>query len=245
MGRLYQKSEIGFSIAWIIVYIVGSSIADIASDSIGTAKIVTAVFHLGLSAVVYVWVRKKNLLQEYGLCKSNVDAAKFLYYIPLMIIASCNLWYGVTLNLTIVESVLYIVSMICVGFLEEMIFRGFLFKSMSRDSVRSAIIVSSVTFGIGHILNLFNGSGADLVSNLCQVCYAMVMGFLFVIIFHRGGSLFPCILVHSTINGLSVFADESKMTSGNEIIMTILLTVVSVVYILVLLKTLPEAKEEK
>lgn len=245
MDRLYQKSEIGFSIAWIIVYIAGSSIADIASDGIGVTKVVTAVFHLGLSALAYVWVCKKNLRREYGLCKGSVGAAKFLYYIPLMIIASCNLWYGVALNLTIVESVLYIVSMICVGFLEELIFRGFLFKAMSRDNVRSAIIVSSITFGIGHILNLFNGSGADLVSNLCQVCYAMVMGFLFVIIFHRGGSLLPCILVHSTINGLSVFADESKITNKNEIVTTILLIVVSVMYIWVLLKTLPETKEEK
>ena len=184
MDRLYQKSEIGFSIAWIIVYIAGSSIADIASDGIGVTKVVTAVFHLGLSTLAYVWVCKKNLRREYGLCKGPVGAAKFLYYIPLMIIASCNLWYGVALNLTIVESVLYIVSMICVGF-------------------------------------------------------------LFVIIFHRGGSLLPCILVHSTINGLSVFADESKITNKNEIVTTILLIVVSVMYIWVLLKTLPETKEEK
>lgn len=35
--------------------------------------------------------------------------------------------------------------------------------------------MSSVTFGMGHIVNLFNGSGAKLVSNLCQVKYAIVV----------------------------------------------------------------------
>jgi membrane protease YdiL (CAAX protease family) len=198
-----------------------------------------------LSVVLLFFLKKNGLFEEYGLCRSKISAKKMLFYLPLVALLTANVWNGVTLNYQPLETVLYILAMFCVGFLEELIFRGFLFKAMSRDNVRSAIIVSSITFGIGHILNLFNGSGADLVSNLCQVCYAMVMGFLFVIIFHRGGSLLPCILVHSTINGLSVFADESKITNKNEIVTTILLIVVSVMYIWVLLKTLPETKEEK
>ena len=35
--------------------------------------------------------------------------------------------------------------------------------------------MSSVTFGRGRIVNLFNGSGAKLASNLCQVRYAIVV----------------------------------------------------------------------
>lgn len=90
--------------------------------------------------------------------------------------------------------------MLCVGFLEEVIFRGFLFTSIAKDTTKSAIIISSVTFGIGHIINLFNGSGMDLLSNLCQIVFAIAVGFLLVTIFYRGGSLLPCILVHSAIN---------------------------------------------
>lgn len=55
------------------------------------------------------------------------SAKKYLHFIPLVIIASINLFWGVQLNLTVIESVLYVVSMLCVGFLEEVIFRGFLF----------------------------------------------------------------------------------------------------------------------
>ena len=49
-------------------------------------------------------------------------------------------------------------SMILVGFVEEMIFRGFLFRALlGEDKPVVAIIVSAVTFGIGHIVNLFTG----------------------------------------------------------------------------------------
>ena len=242
MNRLYQKNEIWFAIAWIITYVVGSSAAETMSDTIGVPKLVTVLFHVGLSLVVFFWMRRKDLLEKYGLCRSDVAAVKFLYYIPLIIMGSCNLWYGVKWNMPVLETLFYVISMICVGFLEEIIFRGFLFRAMSRDSIKWAILVSSVTFGIGHILNLFNGSGMDVVSNLCQICNAIAFGFLFVIIFYRGKSLLPCIFTHSTINVLSAFTDESSLSAGREIIMALVLAVMAVAYTGILLKTLPERK---
>lgn len=243
MNKLYQKSEIVFAIFWIILYVAGSSIADGISDSIGISKLVTMIFHVVLSAAALLWIRQNGLFQKYGLCRANAGPKKFLYYIPLAGIISCNLWFGVTMNLPVWESIFYIISMICVGFLEELIFRGFLFKAMSKDNIKAAIIVSSITFGIGHILNLINGSGADLVSNLCQVCYATAFGFLCVIIFHRGKSLWPCILAHSAVNGLSVFVNEANITPKIDIISAIILTVISVGYTFILCKTLPRGEQ--
>ena len=72
--------------------------------------------------------------------------------------------------------------MLNIGFIEEIIFRGFLFKMMAKDGLKSAIIVSSLTFGLGHIVNLLNG--ADFIPTLMQVCYAVSIGYLFVVIFH-------------------------------------------------------------
>jgi membrane protease YdiL (CAAX protease family) len=138
------------------------------------------------------------------------------------------------------ETALYIASMICVGFLEEIIFRGLLFQAMRRDSLRSAIIVSSLTFGIGHILNLFNGSGAQLLSNLCQVGYATAVGFLFVIMFLKTGSLIPCIVTHSAVNALSVFSNEGGITAAQEIFSAITISVIALAYSVYLLKKFPK-----
>lgn len=157
-----------------------------------------------------------------------------LYYIPLLVLLTANLWYGAAMNLSPLETVLYILSMFCVGFLEEMIFRGLLFKAMVKNGVRSAIIVSSVTFGIGHIVNLINGSGAELLPNLLQVVYAIAIGFAFVMIYCRTKSLLPCILTHGIFNGLSAFANEAAMTPQREIVSGILLAVIGGGYALYL-----------
>lgn len=238
MKKLYEKSEIWFAVAWIILYVVGSSTADSISAELGVEKSVTLLFQAVLFVTALGFITKNSLTGYYGLCKGRSPAKKFLYYIPLVIIASVNIWFGVRMNLSAGETACYVGSMLLVGFLEELIFRGFLFKAMSRDNVRTALIVSAVTFGIGHIVNLFNGSGADLVSNLCQVIYAVAIGFLFVTIFYRGGSLWPCIITHSILNSLSVFSNETAAVRY-LIPVAAALTLISLAYCLVLTKTLP------
>lgn len=130
--------------------------------------------------------------------------------------------------------------MLCVGFLEEVIFRGLLFVAISKDNIKSAIVISSVTFGVGHLINLFNGSGMDLVNNLCQVCFAIAVGFLLVTIFYRGGSLVPCIVVHSAINTLGTFSNKAEISAQKHILHIVVLTVITVLYNLILTKTLPK-----
>lgn len=116
-----------------------------------------------------------------------------LYFIPLVLIVSVNLWSGININ----------------NAKEEIIFRGFLFKAMAKDNVKSAIVVSSLTFGIGHIVNLLNG--ADLVPTIIQIISAISIGYLFVMIFHYSNSLIPCIVAHGLINSFSIFYKENDL----------------------------------
>lgn len=111
---------------------------------------------------------------------------------------------------------------------------------IAKDNLKSAIIISSVTFGVGHLVNLFNGSGMDLVSNLCQICFAIAVGFLLVTIFYRGGSLLPCIITHSAINTLSTFANEVGFTVEKHMIRVLVMIVLTVAYTFILTKTLPK-----
>ena len=234
LKKLYRKSEIWFAVAWIIAYVVLASAGDNVSAELGIDKIVTLPILIAMSAILYFFVRKNSLTEKYGLCKSQQPAAKMLYYIPLLVLLTANLWYGVAMNMSPLETVLYILSMFCVGFLEELIFRGLLFQAMAKDGVKTAIIVSSVTFGIGHIVNLINGSGAELLPNLLQVMYAVAIGFAFVMIYCRIRSLMPCIIVHSIFNGLSAFANEAVMTPQRQIVSGVLLAVIAGGYALYL-----------
>jgi len=114
-------------------------------------------------------------------------------------------------------------------------YRGFLFKMMAKDNIKSAIIVSSITFGIGHIVNLLNG--ADLVPTLMQICYAISIGYLFVIIFYKSKSLVPCIITHSLVNSLSIFNKDNEISLY---IAPIFLIIVPLVYAVYINKTIKE-----
>ena len=168
-----------------------------------------------------------------------------LYYFPLLLMFSANLICSVTFNYGAAETVLYILSMLCVGFLEEVIFRGLLFNAMRKSSLKSAVIVSSVTFGIGHIINLFNGSGAELIPNLLQVVYATAAGFMFVMIYLKSDSLIACIAAHGLFNALSVFANDASLTNTDRILSAVMLTVITGGYAAFLARTTTNLKGDK
>ena len=158
----------------------------------------------------------------------------------MIILATSNLWNGIMVNYSWLEMVCHIILMLCVGFIEEVIFRGFLFKAIAKDNVKTAIIISSVTFGVGHLVNLVNGSGMELVANLFQIVGAIAFGFLFVILFYRGRSLLPCIVTHSMINILSAFANQASLNVEKRMISTLIEFAIILVYALILIKTLPK-----
>ena len=244
MKTLYEKNELRFALVWIAAYCVLQSLANPLNALIGIGYAASAAFCILQAIVLFTFIRKNDLMKRYGLCKSPVPARRFLYYVPLVILASGNLWNGAAMNYTAAETVCRIVCMLCVGFLEEVIFRGLLFEAIAKDNIRSAIIISSVTFGIGHIINLFNGSGMDLVSNLCQIVFAIAVGFLLVTIFYRGGSLLPCILVHSAINALGTFANDAALTMEARLLHIAALIAITAAYTLILTRTLPKKARE-
>lgn len=232
MYRLYKKDEVKFSLVWIIAYVALLSVADNLSGLLGFEKIITAPVCIIFVLFIIGFMQKYNLSEQYGLCSFKGSQKNYLYFIPLGFLISVSLWNGVAINISAFEIVLFIISMLCVGFIEEIIFRGFLFKAMSRDNIKLAVFGSSITFGMGHIVNLLNGR--DLIPTLLQICYAAAIGFLFTIIFYKGKSLWPCIIAHGLINSLAIFAVQR--TQMISIITSIVLCVISLLYALWILK---------
>ena len=240
MKKLYEKNPLTFALVWIGIYVLSFSLSDSLSARLGTEKLVTAIVGLGLTVGLFVWTCKQGLGRKMGLIPPEADPKQLLYYIPLLLIPTVNLWFGAHMNLSFLEICLYVFSMLCVAFLEELIFRGFLFKALCGENLKTAIIVSSVTFGVGHIVNLLNG--AELVSTLMQIVYAVAIGFTFTYLFLVCGSIWPCILCHGAINGLSVFAPNPGL--GGGLASAAFLCAVSIGYGLYLAKKFPLEKLE-
>ena len=228
MKKLYQKNELTFAILWIVAYVVLFSVADSLSHSTGIPKLYTMFLSLVMAAVLLCFICKNGLSKYYGLCKVSGSWKDYLYFLPLFLVSTCNLWQGIVWPEQFLEAVPAMVAFTVAGLLEELIFRGLLFKAMCRDDQKAAIIVGSLTFGVGHIVNLL--TGADFLFTLLQVVYATAIGYLFIIIFLKSGSIVPCIIAHCLINGLSTFgADQEHWV---RVIICILLTVIPLGYAL-------------
>ena len=201
MEKIFKKHKTLITIALIIIYVVANSYT---MQNFGYTSVQSAIINTILSAVILTLIFLIKRVKFYGLTKPET-----LF----------NLRRGIHINNTTSEIIFHIITMLNVGFLEEIIMRGFLFKMMEKDNVKRAIIVSSITFGMGHIVNLLNG--ADFVPTLLQVCYAIAIGYMLVMVFYKSKSLIPCIIFHGIFNALNIFS-TGKSTVISSIILIIL-----------------------
>ena len=212
MKKLYEKNELTFALVWIAIYVAGTSLAEALSETVGIQKLVSAAFHITVSVVLLLWVRRNNLTEKYGLFLPRYRLAQAWFFIPLVVVCLYKVIFSPAFRFSPTESALYAASMLCVGFLEELIFRGFLFRAIEKENLTRAIIISSVTFGIGHIVNLINGQ--NLLETIGQIIFAVFVGFALVILFHKGKSLVPCIVFHGVFNALSIIANDEALYSA-------------------------------
>ena len=229
--RFFEKYETPSCILLIVLYVIINSYC---LRNFGVTDYRSAVINTVFSAALIILTVALGRVRYYGLAKAE-NPKKFLYFLPLVLIISVNLWSGINVNNTPKEILFHILTMLNVGFIEEIIFRGYLFRMMEKDNVKAAVAVSSITFGIGHIVNLFNG--AQLVETLLQICYATAVGYLFVVIFRKSKSIVPCIIAHSVNNALSVFNADNTVSLY---IAPVFLTVVPLLYAVYINKTAKE-----
>ena len=225
MRKLFEKRETLSCILLIVIYIVTNSFC---MQNFGITDIRSATLNVVLSIALALLVIALKRGKDYGFCLPK-EPKKFLWFVPLVLIISVNFWSGINVNNTPEEILFHTVNMLGVGFIEEVIFRGFLFHMMQKDNLKIAILVNSLTFGIGHIVNLLNG--ADLVPTLLQVGYATAVGYLFVIIAYRSGSIIPCIIAHSLNNSFSVFNVENAVSTYVAPVFLMIVPIIYAIYI--------------
>ncbi len=188
---------------------VGIKYAESANAALGLFKVFSAAFHVVLTVFLFLWVKRGGLSEKYGLFLPRYRAARAWFFLPLAAVCLYKVCFSPALRHAPGEAALWVVSMLGVGFLEELIFRGFLFRAIEKKSLKEAIIISSVTFGVGHIVNLLNGQ--DLFETVGQILIAVMIGFTLVILFCKGKSLVPCIVFHGVFNSLSVFVNDEAI----------------------------------
>ena len=227
MRKLYEKKEILFAVLWIVAYCV---ILGTIRGNYGDESVAMLIALLVFAAGIIAFVKANHLEEKYGLAGWPKDMKKYLFFIPMWILATGNIWDGFAPSYHGSELAIALLSMILVGFVEEMIFRGFLFRAMlSKGKKPVAIIVSAVTFGIGHIVNLFTGQAS--FETVMQIVFAISWGFILTMVCYKSGSVIPCIIAHSMIDVLSLFGADNEIVDWVYIGVTIVTAIVYCIYL--------------
>ena len=100
---------------------------------------------------------------------------------------------------------------------------------LSNNKTVVAIIVSAVTFGIGHIVNLFTGQAG--FATVMQIIFAISWGFILTMVCYKSGSIIPCIIAHSMIDALSVVGGENEIVDWIYVVTTIIVAIVYSIYL--------------
>ena len=133
MKKIFKKNELLFCILLIVIYILINSFC---MQEFGLTDYRTTIINTIFSIFLIILMIVLKRISCYGLTKVT-NLKRYLYFIPLILIISVNLWNGININNSVSEIIYYILTMINIGFIEEIIFRGFLFNMMEKDNVRS------------------------------------------------------------------------------------------------------------
>ena len=139
-------------------------------------------------------------------------------------------------------------ALICfaVGFFEEMAFRGCAFmlflksRTQSRAKIFMAILLSSVVFGLVHLVNIFFGSAPGAV--LLQIGYSALIGALCSVVLLITRNIWVCVCLHALYNFCGGIIDgygSGTQWTRAEILFTAALAVIVAAYFCVLFFKMP------
>lgn len=122
--------------------------------------------------------------------------------------------------------------MIGTVFIEEVLFRGFLFQGIrNKSGINRAIGISGITYGLGHIVNLVRGYGFAGLAG--QIIVAVAVGILLALLVAVTRNLVSGIVFHIVFN---IGGSIATQGSGAHSVALIVILAVSIPYALCLYK---------
>ena len=148
--------------------------------------------------------------------------------VPVLVLFGCSLSYMLAIILTFLSQLdvfskvfnnyeqvsemifggSFVLTLLSVGIIgpifEEILFRGLVFGELRKiTKVKVALVLQALLFGIYHL-------------NVVQGVYAFILGLIIGFVYYRSNSIFAPIIIHVSINSLSVIIDEAFTASQME-----------------------------
>lgn len=200
MKYLRENKPIWHAMVWVAVYVALVNVGDLMSPQLPTGVPVTGILLGLLSIALLIYLRRTGLVAFYGLRRPQRGAMGFaLYLVPLFAIAFLQYAKGLIPDLDAMTVLFACLLVAGVAFIEELLFRGFLFQALlEKSNLNRAILISGVTFGIGHIVNLARGYSVS--DQLIQIVAAVAIGIALAYCVALTGSIVPGVVFHALFN---------------------------------------------
>jgi len=230
MRKLQDTKPILHALIWVAIYIVAVNIGDNLGEVVQFPEL-TSIVLVVLSIVLIVYLRVGGRLAFYGIRSVQPGTLPLtLFYIPLFAIAFVQYAKGLESGLDLRAVAFAVLLVTAVGFVEELLFRGFLLQALrARRNLTYAIIISGVTFGIGHIVNLLRGW--SLTDQAIQIVAAVLIGIALAYCAVLTGSILPGVVFHALFNLSGTLTNHSVLWDS---VTVGVIAIVMIVYILFL-----------
>lgn len=213
-------------VAWIIIILaVGwwsragqqSDLVEGLQSGIRVNVVVAMLFGLACIGFWKIW-------RETGFTGTAANSAWWLLVVPvalIIIFASFGLTQG---NLATAAVVTILVNSLFVGINEEVMLRGLVFSgTANRFSFLNACIITTVVFGLIHMLNFFSTGEIKIV----QAIATMFVGLILLAIRVGMGSIIPAIIIHGLWDFSTALTASVSDFSGGALVQIVPLALIA------------------
>ncbi|WP_338553637.1 CPBP family intramembrane glutamic endopeptidase [Paenibacillus sp. KS-LC4] len=183
-----------------------------------TAPVLLSFIPIALALILYLTLRRKWGFAGFRPL-SAIPHGGWKYYLPLVAVLIVIGTNGLK-TLTPGEIYFFVFFTLLVGFVEETVYRGLILNILLRKSATTAVIVSSLLFGITHILNALSGQNA--VDTTIQIVYSLMVGLSLALLMVKNRNIVPLILFHF-VHNLIQFLGNERTAIGPDLLIIVIL----------------------
>jgi uncharacterized protein len=198
MSRFVSRHPIIFSVlvvllAMALITLVGAAFTYLKLSEFTNQLIVEVVF----CGYVILLLTRLHWWHEAGF-KKPTTRRKYLAYLPLVFLPLVVVVISGFKAASPSTVMWFALFTLLAGFAEEGLLRGVVLRAMLPSDLKRAVLVSSLIFGLAHLINIWQGHSAATV--IIQIIYATLLGIGFAGARLYTGTIWPAIVIHALID---------------------------------------------
>ena len=208
-----QRRPMLFVVLLLLVILVTFVLAGAITFQLKLSALAMTLIGEGVLALIAILLLSRlHWWREVGFRLPSNLRYLWFFTVPCLPIILNIAFFGVS-NPGIERLLLFLALALLVGFVEETYFRGMMLRALLIRGPWQAVIISSLFFGILHVLNA--AAGANLAATLLQVVYAVAIGLMFAALALRTQTILPLIVIHGLTDFFGYLAFNSTIVTSS------------------------------